>query len=190
MRKPPVKWTEALIQNALFCFCAIRRHEIIIPNSRLFGWESDLISVTGSGLIHEFEIKITRADFKADAKKSKMRYFNGDDPPDRHRYLFGRPKSELRPNYFHYVTPPDLIADLDRPGFAGMIEAQYCPPDPRLYHGTVSIVADAPRLHKDKITDWQKRQLTRAATSRFWAARFKLTATPDSAIMDPEIMKP
>src|SRR5688500_4528407 len=95
-------WTERTIQNALYCHCAIKRHELIVPNSGLFGWESDLISVTKAGFIYEFEIKITRSDFRADAKKTRTGFMVN---PERTRW--GRPAS--RANYFYYVTPPGLV---------------------------------------------------------------------------------
>jgi twinkle protein len=51
--------------------CALKNHEIIVPNSCVFSWESDVISVNKTGFISEFEIKVSRADFKADAKKER-----------------------------------------------------------------------------------------------------------------------
>ena len=58
-------------------------------------FELDVISVSKSGMLCEFEVKISRGDFKADAKKRK--------------HVFYSQKPELSPNYFSYACPKDLI---------------------------------------------------------------------------------
>lgn len=58
-------------------------------------FELDVVSVSKSGMLYEFEVKISRADFKADFKKSK------------HLWLTKYP--ERGPNYFSYVCPEGLI---------------------------------------------------------------------------------
>jgi len=161
-----IAWTEGLIQNALYCHCAIKRHELIVPNSKVFGWESDLISVSRAGTIHEFEIKVSRSDFKADAKKDKSAWM-----VDPFRISWGVKRSIARPNHFYYVTPPDLVTLDEVPQYAGLIYAEYSPTGFALYCGTVTVVREAPRLHKDKISEWQKCQLHRATTSRYWRQR-------------------
>ena len=40
-----------------------------IPNIFLYEWESDFLSVTRAGYVHEYEIKITKSDFNADSGK-------------------------------------------------------------------------------------------------------------------------
>lgn len=44
---------------------------VVASNVFLFGEESDFLSVSRERLSHEFEIKISRSDFKADFKKAK-----------------------------------------------------------------------------------------------------------------------
>lgn len=58
-------------------------------------FEIDVMSVSKSGMLYEFEIKISRGDFKADLKKRK------------HWWLEKMP--EKGPNYFSYVCPDGLI---------------------------------------------------------------------------------
>jgi hypothetical protein len=100
VRMSEPQWTEAKAQNAVYVYCAIKNHEIIIPNSCLFSWESDVISVTRAGFVTEFEIKISKADFKADAKKERARLLVA---PEQNGF-FGS-YSVKRPNYFFYVVP-------------------------------------------------------------------------------------
>lgn len=58
-------------------------------------FEMDVISLSKSGMLYEFEVKISRSDFLADSKKRK------------HDYYIKYP--ERQPNYFSYVCPIDLI---------------------------------------------------------------------------------
>lgn len=46
-------------------------HKYGIANSYIFNWESDFFSVTKTGTVYEYEIKCTKADFKADFEKRK-----------------------------------------------------------------------------------------------------------------------
>jgi hypothetical protein len=58
-------------------------------------FELDVISYSKSGMLYEFEVKISRGDFKADLKKRKHKFYS--QLPER------------GPNYFSYVCPKDLI---------------------------------------------------------------------------------
>ncbi len=47
------------------------QHQFVTCNvAWMYSWECDLISVN-KGMIHEYEIKVSRADFKQDFKKRK-----------------------------------------------------------------------------------------------------------------------
>ncbi len=105
--------TEFRFQNRLFNeFVSGRGHDMCAPNIHLFTNESDFVTVTRAGYLHEYEIKLTRSDYKRDRKKL------------RHKHLSG--EMDLRwtgkPAQFWFVTPPELI-DLDElPEYAGLIE--------------------------------------------------------------------
>lgn len=63
--------TEAKIQKALFN--NFNSHKYRFTNLYFFENESDFLSFLPSGFCYEFEIKISRSDFKADFKKVKHR---------------------------------------------------------------------------------------------------------------------
>lgn len=67
---------ERLIQNLIFRDCDQRRYRFMTPNTTLFGWESDMIATTKAGLLIEYEIKISRGDFRADLKKFRHRWLD------------------------------------------------------------------------------------------------------------------
>ena len=76
--------------------------------SAQFLGEADVLSILKSGYITEFEVKISRSDFKADAKKHKWKHYEL------------RIKNSI-PNYFYYVCPENLIDKSEIQSYAGLI---------------------------------------------------------------------
>lgn len=177
---PTAPWTERSVQDATYIHCAIKNHEIINPNSKLFDWESDLISVTKSGFIHEFEIKITRADFKQDAKKRRATLLCN---PEVKGYWGSRVCA--RPNYFWYVVPKGLITHDEVPEYAGLIYAMKPVVGHHLYFNTTRLIKEAKRIHSEKATEADRRQLARSMTLRFWKQRLRETEVrPELPLVD------
>ena len=172
---------EAEIQDYLYHhFFSGRQYGI--PNICLYGWEADFLSVTRAGYTHEYEIKVTKADFRADAVKTEkhqivetgFRELNDYERrviEDRERHGEGFPgyiKDKItadkkmlgkRPNYFWYVCP-DHVTDTV-PDYAGLI---YCKP-------YLEIVKPAPLLHKEKITADMERKILASFYYRYWKIR-------------------
>lgn len=73
-----------------------------------FTAEADVLSVLKSGYIVEYEVKISRSDFKADSKKSKWKFFDL------------RMEGHI-PNYFYYACPEDLISPSEIQDYAGLV---------------------------------------------------------------------
>jgi hypothetical protein len=65
------KWTEANIARALAMQTFDRKYIVMVPNCNWTGYECDLLAVAPDLRIVDIEVKISRADLKADAKKSK-----------------------------------------------------------------------------------------------------------------------
>ena len=75
------------------------------------------ISISKSDYIYEYEIKISRADFKKDFTKIKhTNIINENYTKVRKGETF-----YLLPNYFNFVTPRDLIKLEEVPDYAGLI---------------------------------------------------------------------
>lgn len=148
------RWTEARIQRELFGFLTSKGHEYICPNCGVFCWEADMVSVTTSGYGHEYEIKIDRSDFFADAKKRKHKQFC--TPLHPRRKYFG-------PVCFWYVVPAGLISPEELPAHAGLIEV-YANRGPE-------IIIKAPRLHSERASKDQLRYIARGLMFRFWKER-------------------
>jgi hypothetical protein len=72
-----MKWTETNIARALALQTFARKHLVLVPNCTWTGYECDLLIVTPDLRIIDVEVKISRADLKADAKKDKWWIRNG-----------------------------------------------------------------------------------------------------------------
>lgn len=66
-----MKWSETSIGRALALQFFNRKYLCVVPNCNWTGHECDLLAVTENLRIIDVEIKISRADLKADAKKAK-----------------------------------------------------------------------------------------------------------------------
>jgi hypothetical protein len=151
-------YSEELIQKVL-------RTAVLSPSSVLyrtenlnvFAWESDSLAITKSKYAYEFEIKISRADFKNDFKHKKVKHqmlegtyqLFGDE-------FLGDGKMSLtdKPNYFYYVVPENLITVEEVPTYAGLV---YVKPrynrEGKIYWYDANVVKVAPKLHKEKIDE-------------------------------------
>lgn len=117
-------------------------------------WECDVCEITDSGYFREYEIKMSRADFKVDADKS--RYAGHYTYLDR---LAGKPREiETKhsllssgdprgPTIFNFVTPKWLLKIGEIPAWAGLIEIEF---SEYSNYPIDWVTIKAPRLHKTK----------------------------------------
>ena len=108
-------------------------YDIIIPNFYLGRYEMDLFRLTPAGLITEYEIKISRSDYKADFFKERA----GCD--NKHALMAGK---KCACNRFYFVVPKKMIQPDEVPLYAGLI----------YYKGKrgFEVVRNAPLIHKEK----------------------------------------
>ena len=148
-----------------------------VPNVYLYRWESDFISVTKSGYVHEFEIKCSKSDFKNDAKHKAERHGilqNGHRNPAKwERYYIDNGSNMYkltkdgniicnRPNYFWFICPDGLITEV--PEYAGLMYATHLN----------FIIKKAPKLHGNKISQGQLIKLVSSMYHRYWQIRYDL----------------
>ena len=116
--------------------------------------ECDVISVSKSDYIYEYEVKISRSDFKADFKK------------DKHKLMteglgYKENKGDvwyLTSNYFYFVVPTNLISIDEVPEYAGLM---YMNEDLQF-----EVIKKAPLIHKIKATPKFIRQLSHNLTCK------------------------
>lgn len=159
-----MKVTEATLQAILMHRAMeVIKHELVLPNTgahwgTFYAWEADLISVTKSGLIHEYEIKLTKSDYRADFGKENKHSTLADN------------RWTNKPNYFWYVT---YELDIEPPDYAGWILVQ-----DNEHRGNGrwrsdtwngyewAVMREAPRLHSKRISDRQREAMGRLLSFR------------------------
>ncbi len=156
-------FTEEYIQKKLDGFFAESTKKYVLENLYVFSWESDKLIETRSGLIYEFEIKISKSDFKNDFKKKNKHVilegkethiptFDGLEPKYKERYEKNYLVSHFKkPNYFYYAVPEGMIDKEDVPEYAGLIYV--IPDDGEFKFNYLKLVKMAPKLHETKYTD-------------------------------------
>jgi len=109
------------IQQAI-CKAEIKKGNHVAENfNYFFPGELDVISVAKSGYVSELEVKVSRSDFNADAKKRKWHFYN---------WALQYPLSQScqTPNYFTYVCPvingKAIISESELKPYMGLIYFQ------------------------------------------------------------------
>jgi hypothetical protein len=87
----------------------------VFPNIYIGSFEADIIELTASGYAVEYEVKISRADFRADVKKRSW-----EQAKSKYDIL----QAGERVNRFYYIVPEGLIEESEIPEFAGLIYAR------------------------------------------------------------------
>ena len=142
--KKEIKWSEELIQQQLrYSFLSPNSVKYFTENLNVYDWESDVLKITKSGYAYEFEIKISRGDFKNDFKHKKKK----------HLLLENKENSSKMPNYFYYVVPEGLVTEDEVPEYAGLIYVHATIiGNSRVYYQFQEIKG-APKLHSNKIDE-------------------------------------
>lgn len=104
------------IQKNLERFVRGGGYEITIPNFYFNGmYEMDMFRLTHSGIVYEYEIKISRSDYFADFKK-QFKY--SASKSTKHDLLR---RGELPCNRFVFVVPEGLVRPDEVPDYAGLM---------------------------------------------------------------------
>ena len=170
---------ELSIQNALWRELQTSCSPVIPNYTPAKWWENDLFAIAKSGYWIEHEIKLTLADFKADAAKAMdvragLHLWRTGEQERKHDLLAA--KSERGPNRFFYVVPESLADKIELPAWAGLKIIHRCDlPE----HGTppahtkvcTTTRTKAPLLHKAKISNDIIEHARGVCYWRFWNLR-------------------
>jgi len=109
--------TSKNIDASLIMYLYLKGHSPISSHCTIMLQECDVISISKSNYIYEYEIKISRADFKKDFIKEKHTNIINENYTKikKDEIIF------LLPNYFSFVTPKGLITADEVPDYAGLI---------------------------------------------------------------------
>lgn len=167
----------AAIQSAIFDQFGAQS-ALVVPNYTPMGWyECDVLRVTKAGFADEYEIKVSVADFKADAKKgpdqhqrdiyaaaTRERQAKMEIRTKHERLAAGDPKGPCR---FWFAVPEDLAPHLEIPAWAGLVFFR------RGYGGILrmSTAKKAPTLHRERIEPAVIEHARGVFYWRFWNLR-------------------
>lgn len=167
---------EEKVQLALFNYLNRKGHKIIAPNIDMFyTGEMDVCSMMKSGLINEYEIKLSRKDFFRDFKKECKhpafeKLLKGITFETRTGYS-GKRTWEIpytSPNFFYFVTPKNLVKSEEVPDYAGLIifdrESIY----------NLRTVKKAKKIHAAPLSPEKLTMLAHKLMWRVWTARDKI----------------
>lgn len=173
-----MKWNEAMIARAISLQTLARKCVVLVDRCNWTGHECDVLAVTTDLRIIDVEVKISRADLKADAKKDKWwhrfpsQYVGVDE---RGRAKFESPPSVARPHpqkvWKHYyampaeIWTPDLLDCLPSKASGVLLVTERS--------GWISVrcvrratpCKDATRLKPEQVMD-----IARLANLRMWEA--------------------
>jgi hypothetical protein len=161
------------IQNTLAMDCFDRGHVMTVPNNTTgILSEADLLSLTPTHFIHEFEIKLSKSDFRADFKNKHFKH-------QKFGQLLTQDEEEKKPyycpNYYWFVMPENLLPLESIPDYAGLIYVKER--EHKNLFGTLKVgletVKRAPRLHSTKLEDKWIEKLHNTLKNRYWSLRIK-----------------
>ncbi len=119
--------TAAEIQAGLVSWLRWRHRHIVMTNVHIKGspWESDVVTVTAAYYWHEFEIKVSVADFRQDFQKRVSRFSTLSQR--KHDLYQQNGKSEHHhripvPKTFSFVVPRGLLEHVNVPEHCGIVE--------------------------------------------------------------------
>ena len=120
------------------------------------GYEGDVVMVTPSGTVYEYEVKTSRADFKKDFTKVGKHMSLKKDKHVLTPRMVGHtyPKA---PNYFFYACIPGLIKKEEIPSYAGLVY---------VHADSVEVIKQAPKLHSYKLPEKFKMNIARTLSIR------------------------
>ena len=180
-RKTPEVDAATIINGFCERDLAERTSTRVYPNIYIDRWEADILEITKAGYQYEYEVKISRRDFKIDAEKVERNWTG----PGRKKYDVLR--SGERVNYFSFIVPEGLISPEEVPEWAGLIYAR--PYDRKVCIGFnddgspifdehtgvfFSTAKDPVKLRKDKVTEKELEDIEKKVYFRYHQLRCKL----------------
>jgi hypothetical protein len=164
-----VDWSEGAIARAIGMQTLARKCVVLVDRCAWTGYECDVLAVTNDLRIIDVEIKISRADLKADRSKDKwwhrhswMRH--GPDAPRMHprkvwKHYFAMPAE---------VWKPELAEFLPSAASGILLVTRSEPPQPGVL--VRCLRRATPAKDADRLTPAQVMDIARLANLRMWEA--------------------
>lgn len=129
--------------------------------------ECDVLAVSKANLMYEFEIKISRSDFKKDFTKTHKHKMLASRTGTKQytKWVKGKRTDEMEtcfilPNYFTYLVPYELVTLDEVPEYAGLL---YVSSDYKSFEW----IKKPPKLHDARMNEKLLRTITHNLTCKF-----------------------
>jgi len=171
--------SEEEIQEKLYFALNNKGHTFIVPNIRSIVWsEADLLSVTGSFYLHEYEIKVTESDLQ-----KELEAFNGEYASQAKFSKHAKMKAvregealgdfKILPAKYSIAAPKGLIYPNDLPDFWGLYEIKEYDEDWQneyegRFKGIVKKTKAPEFIYQNKVDQETLWKLGRNLTQRYW----------------------
>ena len=129
--------THAYVSN----FCDFEQH-LILTNHFHTDWEADILIIDKEGFSHEIEIKLSKADFKNDFKKSYTNEKSGEKFLKHDKIRSG----DYVCNHFSFLFPMGMVNSAEIPEHCGIIEFYH---NPDSWETEFFIVRKPQKIHQD-----------------------------------------
>jgi hypothetical protein len=133
----------------------------ICPNAPMGGGEADILRYLQTRRIEEYEIKLSRADFRRDFKSKHYKHLN----------LKGELGQKESPNRFFYVYPKGMLKLEEIPEYAGAVEFEEMAGRLHEKFLNFNVVKKAPLLHSRKCDLKRLAYMIRGLSIRYWEKR-------------------
>lgn len=168
------------ILSSLFLTYVYDKKSLCVANSYYWSkdFETDFLAVTKAGYASEFEVKVSKTDFKKDFEKKRLdrgrSFFDKEAREWKEKYdykhdLLKEGKSGLK--HFYFCTPAGLVPEEDIPEYAGWITFQ----EPRSSFQrnlTMKVERTAPKLpNATKMTDKQEKKIQEAQKWQYYKSK-------------------
>lgn len=146
------KLAEYLVKNGREFVCENFLHTIC---------EMDLIALSNSNMMYEFEVKISRSDFLVDKQKKKWRHYEFATTDKTADFY-----TKMCPNYFSYCCPTGLISVSEIPTYSGLY----------YWDGEgFTIVKKPKRIHNNMVEEKLIKKMLRYHTERKYLGGCRIT---------------
>lgn len=173
------------------------RRSFVMANFTPRGWwECDVFELTPAGYFREYEIKLTRSDFRADAAKVRSIWSPVDglrgrdwDRGEIKKHAQIEAALKTGPNRFWFVCPADLVIATELPSWAGLIYATEIPSHNPPWNVSLSLVKAAPKIHGGFVDPKVSQHAKDTCYYRMHNLFFQGRATPADGIgpeLDPD----
>lgn len=170
-------WNEGLIARAISLQTLARKCVVLVDNCNWTGHECDVLGVTTDLRIIDIEVKISRSDLKADAKKDKWwhRQNGAWVPAERRQELISKAREHPQKVWKHYyalpkeIWTPELLECLPSTASGVLLlshgRSEWDPPVIVKCERRATPAKDATRLKPEQVMD-----IARLANLRMWEA--------------------